>query len=87
LYWKKVAEALFSDITSSAAGKKLLLRSQHSHIPVQQRDFCRLPRASLSVAVRPGWQIGKGGLRNSRPEPTAIDAGPAHPVSNFPDTA
>jgi hypothetical protein len=46
--WKKVAEALFSDIAASAAGKRLLLRilrSQHSHIRVQQRDFCRLPCA------------------------------------------
>jgi hypothetical protein len=32
IHWKKVAEALFSDITSSPAGKRLLpriLRSQH----------------------------------------------------------
>jgi hypothetical protein len=53
VHWKKVAEALFSDIASSAAGKRLLLRilrSQHSHIRVQQCDFCRLPRASFSVA-------------------------------------
>jgi hypothetical protein len=54
-HWKKVAEALFSDITSSAAGKRLLLRilrSQHWHIHVQQRDFCRLPRASFPSQVR-----------------------------------
>jgi hypothetical protein len=56
--WKKVAEALFSDITSSPAGKRLLLRilrSQHSHIRVHQRDFCRLPRnfeAVLSTRIR-----------------------------------
>jgi NAD(P)H-hydrate epimerase len=52
--WKKVAEALFSDITSSPAGKRLLLRilrSQHSHIHVQQRDFCRLPRRTWNIAA------------------------------------
>jgi hypothetical protein len=49
IHWKKAAEALFSDNSFVAAGKRLLLRilrSQHSHIPVQQRGFCRLPRAT-----------------------------------------
>jgi hypothetical protein len=38
----------FQAISFVAAGKRLLLRilrSQHSHIPVQQRGFCRLLRA------------------------------------------
>jgi len=45
---EKVACGAFSDVSCVLAGKRLLLRilrSQHSHIPVQQRDFCRLPRA------------------------------------------
>jgi len=45
---EKVACGAFSDGSFVAAGKRLLLRilrSQHSHIPVQQRGFCRLPRA------------------------------------------
>jgi hypothetical protein len=47
---KKSPRRFFRDITASTAGKRLLLRilrSQHSHIHVQQRGFCRLLRASL----------------------------------------
>jgi hypothetical protein len=54
VHWKKVAEALFSDSSFVAAGKRLLLRilrSQHSHIPVQQRDFCLLPPYQLYAAA------------------------------------
>jgi hypothetical protein len=57
VHWKKVAEALFSDSNLVAAGKRLLLRilrSQHSHIRVQQRGFCRLPRGGISC-VRLNW--------------------------------
>ena len=58
--WKKVAEALFSDIASSTAGKRMLLRilrSQHLHIHVQQCDFCQLPLASFTANVNRPWQF------------------------------
>jgi hypothetical protein len=56
-HWKKVAEALFSDSSFVAAGKRLLLRilrSQHLHIRVQQCDFCRLPCADFPGASPTG---------------------------------
>jgi hypothetical protein len=37
VHWKKVAEALFSDSSFVAAGKR--------------RDFCRLPRPSFTANV------------------------------------
>jgi hypothetical protein len=51
---EKVACGAFSDSGFVVAGKRLLLRilrSQHSHIPVQQRDFCRLPRACYGIVL------------------------------------
>jgi uncharacterized membrane protein len=54
VHWKKVAEALFSDSSFVSAGKRLLLRilrSQHLHVHVQQRGFCRLPRGNLTRLV------------------------------------
>jgi hypothetical protein len=57
VHWKKSPAALFRNSSFATAGKRLLLRilrSQHSHIHVQQRGFCQLPRASLFVATPTG---------------------------------